>query len=110
MPGRHCVERRRFAAARNLRCSRVCAAQTCAAIVADAAGQNASDAGRARVRYGAWHGALRTAGAGRARLSRGSLGIEVEGDVSGVKAVVSDLWPVVSNTTTWTRFLLTTDH
>ncbi len=46
------------------------------------------------VRHGARHGELRTAGAGGARVSRGSVGIETEGDVGGMK----EQWSVVSKT------------
>jgi hypothetical protein len=40
------------------------------------------------------------------------MGIEIEGDVSGVKTVVSDQWPVVSETRIirYNQLLLDTDH
>jgi cell division protein FtsA len=54
-------------------------------VLAYAAGENAGHAGRARVCHGARHGELRTTGASGARVSGRSVGIEIEGDVGGMK-------------------------
>ena len=83
VPRGHRAQRRRVAAAGNFRCGGVGAAACGAAVVAYASGENAGDAGRAGVRHCAGHGELRTAGAGGARVSGRSVGIEIEGDVGG---------------------------
>ena len=58
-----------------------------AAFVARAAGQDAVDIIRARVRHGAGHGELRPARPHRARPAGRSLGIEIESTVSGKGSV-----------------------
>ena len=75
-----------------------------AAVVADASGKDAGDAGRAGVCHGARHGGLRTAGARGARVSGGSVGIEIEGDVGGMRAVASGQMSVVSSRKIGLRF------
>ena len=95
--GGHRAQRRRVAAAGNFRCGGVGAAACGAAVVAYASGEDAGYAGRAGVRHGAWHGALRTAGAGGARVSGGSLGIEIESNVGGVKKHVEYQVPSIES-------------
>src|SRR5579863_4278619 len=110
MPGGHCAERRRVKATGNFRCGRISVAPSRAFVVADAVGEDAIDAGRAGVFHSNWNGELRSARAGGERVSGRSVGIEIEGDVSGVKVVISAQWPEKVQIAARHRKLLGTDH
>src|ERR1700692_3495310 len=96
MPGWDRVEWWRIAAAGNFRWGGISFAASSAAVMAYAAGKNAGVFGGAGICHTARHGALRTSGARRTWVSRGSVGIQVEGAAGGVKAVGGDQWSVVS--------------